>query len=339
MIIVLKPSVTEEQKGNILERLRGYGFKTHLSEGVERTIIGAIGDERMLIERPLSSLEGVEEVVQILKPYKVVSRDFKKEDSVLNIKNAKIGGGYFSIMAGPCSIESEEMIFEVARRVSEVGAKILRGGAYKPRTSPYSFQGLGVEGLKLLKAAGDACSLAVVTEVMDPRDLDVVLKYTDIVQIGARNMQNFRLLSEVGKSKKPVLLKRGLCATIKELLMAAEYIANEGNYDIILCERGIRSFDTETRNVLDLAAIPVIKLNTYLPVIVDPSHGTGRRDCVAPMALASCAAGSDGLMIEVHQKPDDALSDGDQSITPDHFEQIMNRLKQIAPIIGKRIEY
>jgi 3-deoxy-7-phosphoheptulonate synthase len=339
MIIVLKPSASEEQKKKILEKLDSYGFKIHLSEGVERTIIGAIGDERTLSDKPLISMEGVEEVVPILKPYKVVSRDFKKDDTLIQVGSAKFGAGYISVIAGPCSVESEEMIFNVAERISRLGVKVLRGGAFKPRTSPYSFQGLGVEGLKYLRKAADAYKLVLVTELMDPRDLDTLVEYTDIIQIGARNMQNFRLLSEIGKVKKPVVLKRGLCATLKEFLMAAEYIANEGNYDIILCERGIRSFDTETRNLLDISAIPVIKANSYLPIIADPSHGTGRRDCIEPMALAAIAAGADGVMIEVHPKPDEALSDGDQSITPDAFDKIMINIKNIARILGKHIEY
>jgi 3-deoxy-7-phosphoheptulonate synthase len=339
MIIVLKPTATEEQKQRILEKLKSYGFKIHLSEGVERTIIGAIGDERTLRDKPLISLEGVEKVVPILKPYKVVSRDFKKEDALVEVGNAKFGAGYLTVIAVPFSVENEDMIFQVAEKISKAGSKVLRGGAFKPRTSPYAFQGLGHEGLKYLRKAADAYKLVLVTEIMDPRDLDLLLEYADIIQVGARNMQNFRLLSEIGKIKKPVLLKRGLCATIKEFLMAAEYIANEGNYNIILCERGVRSFDSETRNLLDLSAIPVIKANSYLPVIVDPSHGTGRRDCIEPMALAAAAAGSDGIMIEVHPKPDEALSDGDQSITPDEFCKIMDRIKQMVTILGKKIEY
>lgn len=339
MIIVLKPSATEEQKKKVLDKLKSYGFRVHLSEGVERTIIGAIGDERTLGDKPLISMEGVEEVVPILKPYKVVSRDFKKDDALIQVGRAKFGAGFLTVIAGPCSVENEEMIFQVAEKISKSGAKVLRGGAFKPRTSPYSFQGLGVEGLKYLRKAADAYKLTLVTEIMDPRDLNLLVEYADIIQVGARNMQNFRLLSEIGKVKKPVMLKRGLCATIKEFLMAAEYIANEGTYDIILCERGIRSFDSETRNLLDLSAIPVIKANSYLPVIVDPSHGTGRRDCIGPMALAAVAAGADGVMIEVHPKPDEALSDGDQSITPDEFDKIMYKLKNMTSIVGKNIEY
>ena len=338
MIIVLKPTATEEQKEKILSKLKSYGFKIHLSEGVERTIIGAIGDERTLGDRPLVSFEGVEKVVPILKPYKVVSRDFRKDDALIQVGSAKFGAGYLSVIAGPCSVENEEMIFNVAERLKKAGVKVMRGGAFKPRTSPYAFQGLGVEGLKYLKKAADTYNLMVVTELMDPRDIDMFIEYSDIIQIGARNMQNFRLLSEVGKLRNPVILKRGLCSTIKEFLMAAEYIANEGNYNIILCERGIRSFDTETRNVLDLSAIPVIKANSYLPVIVDPSHGTGRKDCVGSMALAAVAAGADGVMIEVHPKPEEALSDGDQSINLDEFDKILSKIKNIAKIMDKSIE-
>jgi len=337
MIIILKPDVTEEQKELIVSKLKGYGFSIHLSEGVERTLVGAIGDERKLRDKALSSWGGVERVVPIVKPYKIISKDFKNENSTIDIKGIKIGGNFVGVMAGPCSVESREMLFEIAEHVHKVGARILRGGAFKPRTSPYAFQGLGEEGLKYLREAADNFGMLVVTELMDPRDIELVSKYTDIIQLGARNMQNFRLLKEVGKNKMPVLLKRGLCATIKEFLMAAEYIASEGSYDIILCERGIRSFDTETRNVLDLSSIPIIKNNTYLPIIVDPSHGTGRRDCILPMSQAAIAAGADGLMIEVHTNPADAVSDGDQSIIPEDFNILMERIKMISGVLGKSI--
>ncbi|MCX8085061.1 MAG: 3-deoxy-7-phosphoheptulonate synthase [Calditerrivibrio sp.] len=338
MIIVLKPDVTEIEIDHILQKLEQYGFKTYLSNAGERTIIGAIGDERALRDKPLSTFPGVEKVVPILKPFKLVSKDFKKEPTVLNIKGIKIGGKHIAVMAGPCSVESRDMLFYIAERVYKAGARILRGGAFKPRTSPYAFQGLGEEGLKYLREAADAFGMLVVTEVMDPRDIDLVLKYTDIAQIGARNMQNFRLLKEIGKAKIPVLLKRGLSATIKEFLMAAEYIASEGNSDIILCERGIRSFDTETRNILDLSAIPVIRSMSHLPIIADPSHGTGRADCILPMAQAAIAAGADGLMVEVHHCPEEALSDGDQSILPDDFDLLMKRVKVIAATLEKHIE-
>ncbi|BAI81548.1 3-deoxy-7-phosphoheptulonate synthase [Deferribacter thermophilus] len=338
MIIVMRPEATEKEIEFVEKKLIEYGFKTHLSKGVERTIIGAIGDERALRDKPLSSLPGVEKVVPILKPYKLVSKDFKKEPTVLNIKGVKIGGKHIAVMAGPCSVESRELLFEVAESVYKAGARILRGGAFKPRTSPYSFQGLGEEGLKYLREVADHFGMLVITELMDPRDLDLVAKYADILQIGARNMSNFRLLKEVGKAKMPVMLKRGMCATIKEFLMAAEYIASEGNYDIILCERGIRSFDTETRNTLDLAAVPVIKNSSHLPIIVDPSHGTGRRDCILPMAQAAIAAGADGLMVEVHPRPSEALSDGDQSILPSDFEVLMKRVRVIAATLEKHLE-
>lgn len=338
MIIVIKPDAKEHELQHLLERLDQYGFKTHISEWGNRKIIGAIGDERALRDKPLSTFPAVEKVVPILKPFKLVSKDFKKEPTIVNIKGIKIGGKHIAVMAGPCSVEGKEMLFEIAEKVYKSGARILRGGAFKPRTSPYAFQGLGEEALKYLREAADSNGMLVVTELMDPRDIDIISKYTDIIQIGARNMQNFKLLKEVGKSKIPVLLKRGLCSTIKEFLMASEYIASEGNYDIILCERGIRSFDTETRNILDLSAIPVIRSMSHLPVIVDPSHGTGRRDCILPMAQAGIAAGADGLMVEVHTNPEEALSDGDQSIVPKEFDLLMKRVKIIAAALEKDIE-
>jgi 3-deoxy-7-phosphoheptulonate synthase len=337
MIIVFKKGTEKKNIEYVQEKLEEFGFQIHLSEGVERTIMGAIGDERTLRDKPLSSMPGVEKVVPIVKPYKLVSNDFKQEESVLDVKGVKIGGGNVAVMAGPCSVENRDMLFEIAGRVSKAGAKILRGGAFKPRTSPYAFQGLGEEGLKYLREAADEYNMLVVTELMDPRDIDLICKYTDIVQIGARNMQNFRLLRELGTIKKPVMLKRGLCATLKEFLMAAEYVAAGGNYDIILCERGIRTFETETRNTLDLSAIPVLKSQTHLPVIADPSHGTGRRDCILPMSQAAVAAGADGLMIEVHNCPEDAMSDGDQSILPDDFDVLMKRLDIIANTIGRTL--
>lgn len=338
MIIVLKPEATAENRDFVVDRLKSLGFQTHVSKGEERTIIGAIGDERQLRDRPLSSLPGVEKVVPILKPYKLVSKDFKKTNSEISINGIKIGGKHTTVMAGPCSVENREMLFEIVDKIYDAGARVLRGGAFKPRTSPYSFQGLGEEGLKYLREAADSKGMLVVTELMDPRDIDLICKYADIIQIGARNMQNFRLLKEVGKSGHPVLLKRGMSATIKEFLMAAEYIASEGNLDIILCERGIRTFETETRNTLDLSAIPVIKNATHLPIIVDPSHGTGRRDCILPMAQAAIAAGADGLIIEVHPNPAEAMSDGDQSITPDEFATLMRRIKIISATLERHLE-
>ena len=338
MIIVLKPNTPDSDIDNIVKKLSDYGFKTYISEEMERTIIGAIGDERALRDKPLTSLPGVEKVIPILKPFKLVSQELKPEPTVLNVKGVKIGGKHIVVMAGPCSVESRESLFSIAEKVYASGARILRGGAFKPRTSPYAFQGLGEVGLKYLREAADEFGMLVITELMDPRDLDLILKYTDIIQIGARNMQNFRLLKEVGKTSIPVMLKRGLCATIKEFLMAAEYVASGGNNEIILCERGIRSFDNETRNTLDLSAVPVIKSQSHLPIVIDPSHGTGRRDCILPMSQAAIAAGADGLMVEVHTNPAEALSDGDQSIVPEDFDLLMKRIKIIAATLERHIE-
>lgn len=338
MIIVLKKGIKKADIDFIVSKLKSYGFKTHIYENEGKTVIGLIGDETVLRDKPISSFPGVEKVVPVFKPFKLVSSEFKKNETVLDIKGTKIGSKHTVVMAGPCSVENREMLFEIAESVYKSGARILRGGAFKPRTSPYAFQGLGEEGLKYLREAADEFGMLVITELMDPRDMDLIVKYTDIIQIGARNMQNFRLLKEVGKSKIPCMLKRGLCATIKEFLMAAEYIASEGNYDIILCERGIRSFDTETRNLLDLSAVPVIKGLSHLPIVVDPSHGTGRKDCILPMAQAAIAAGADGLMIEVHPKPSEAMSDGDQSINLIEFDLLMKRIKTIAATVEKHIE-
>lgn len=337
MIIVIKPDATGEQISFIEEKLKSYGYRLNVSKGVERTIIGAIGDESALRERPIKTLPGVEDVIPILKPYKLVSRDFKKEDTVIDIRGIKIGGNELSIMAGPCSVESYDMIRETARRARAHGSRVLRGGAFKPRTSPYSFQGMGAEALIYLRKAADEFGMAVVTELTDPRDIDIVSEYADILQIGARNMQNFRLLHEVGRQEKPILLKRGMSATIKDLLLAAEHIANEGNLKIILCERGIRTFETETRNTFDLSCIPVIKSVSHLPIIADPSHGTGKKVCIGPMSLAAVAAGADGLMIEVHPCPEEALSDGDQSLTPDEYDAVMNRVEIIAGAVGRTV--
>lgn len=338
MIIVLKPNTPKFDVDLVLKKLKEYGFETHVSEEMGRTIIGAIGDERALRDKPLTTLPGVEKVVPIMKPFKLVSQEIKSEPTIIDINGIKIGGNHIAIMAGPCSVESRESLFEVAKKVYDSGARILRGGAFKPRSSPYAFQGLGEVGLQYLREAADELGMVVITELMDPRDLDLITKYSDIIQIGARNMQNFRLLKEVGQTKMPVMLKRGLCATIKEFLMAAEYVASGGNHDIILCERGIRSFDNETRNILDLSAIPVIKSQSHLPVVIDPSHGTGRRDCILPMSQAAIAAGADGLMVEVHCNPSEALSDGDQSIVPDDFDILMKRIKIFAATLEKQID-
>ena len=339
-IIVLKPETTDEEIQNIIKKLEQKGFKTTLSRGAERTIIGVIGDTSKITEEEEETfrvMPGVENVMRILKPYKVASKDFKKTPTLIEVKGHVIGGNKVHVMAGPCSVEGKEMIIDIAKKVKEAGATFLRGGAYKPRTSPYSFQGLGEEGLIYLKEASEKTGLPVVTELMDPRDLDLFVKYVDIIQIGARNMQNFRLLLEVGSVNKPVLLKRGLSATIKEWLMSAEYILSRGNPNVILCERGIRTFETATRNTLDLSAVPVLKQMTHLPVIVDPSHGVGKWDLVPSMAKAAIAAGADGLLIEVHHNPQEALSDGEQSLKPDAFKALMEELKPIAKAVGREI--
>lgn len=339
-IIVLRPGITEEEKGSIIKRLEGYNLKAQVSVGTERTIIGVIGDTSRITEdeeESFSVMPGVEKVLRILKPFKVVSRDFKREDTLIDVKGNLIGGKRIHVMAGPCAVESEDMILTVANEVKKAGATFLRGGAFKPRTSPYSFQGLGEEGLKYLKEASEKTGLPVVTEIMDPRDIDLLIEYSDIIQIGARNMQNFRLLTEVGSYRKPVLLKRGLSATIKEFLMSAEYIMSSGNHNVILCERGIRTFETATRNTLDLSAVPVIKQLSHLPVVVDPSHGVGKWDLVPPMAKAAIAVGADGILIEVHPNPDLALSDGEQSLKPKVFKQLMGELRVVARAVGREM--
>lgn len=335
MIIVLKPDATREQMDHIIEKLTGLGLKAHVSAGTERTVIGAIGDERILRTIPLEAFPGVENVLPILKPYKLASRDFKGENSVVRIGGAEIGGKRLAVMAGPCAVESREQLLDIAGEVKSAGAVLLRGGAFKPRTSPYSFQGLEEEGLKHLAEARQKTGLPVVTEVMDPRDIELIVQYADVLQIGARNMQNFRLLKEVGTYRKPVLLKRGISATIKEWLMSAEYIMSGGNHDVILCERGIRTYETETRNTLDLSAVPVLKQLTHLPVIVDPSHAVGKWDLVPPMARAAVAAGADGLLIEVHSNPEEALCDGEQSLKPKMFRQLMSEMRVIAQALGR----
>lgn len=337
MIIVMRPDATKKDIENIIKTIRDMKLRPHISKGKERTIIGAIGDERNLANLPLTTFPGVEKVMPILSPYKVVSREFKKENSIIKVNGVAIGGRKIVIMAGPCSIEGRDMMLDIGRYVKTAGASILRGGAYKPRTSPYSFQGMGKLGLEILKEVKDMLKMPVITEIMDTRDIELMMGYTDIFQVGARNMQNFSLLKELGDINKPILLKRGLSATIKELLMSAEYIASKGNDRIILCERGIRTFETETRNTLDLNAIPVLKKLTHLPVIVDPSHATGRRDIVATMAMASIAAGADGIIVEVHQHPEKALSDGEQSLRPDEFKQMVKGIDKIARAIGRTI--
>ena len=337
MIIVLRPDATKKQIDHIIEKVKKLGLKTMVSRGVERTIIGVIGEEDVLRVQPLEAFPGVEKVMSILKPYKLVSREFKPENSIVDVEGIKIGGKKIAIMAGPCSVESFEMLLEVAKKVKKAGAGILRGGAFKPRSSPYSFQGLGEKGLKFLMDVKKETGMKIVTEVMDTRDVKMVEKYADILQVGARNMQNFNLLKEVGLSKKPVLLKRGISATIKEFLMSAEYVLAAGNFNCILCERGIRTFEDATRFTLDLNAVPLIKQLTHLPVIVDPSHGTGKWDLVSPMSKAAIAAGADGLIIEVHPNPEEARSDGEQSLVPYKFDAMMKELRLIANAVGREM--
>ena len=336
MIIVLKREATDAEIDHVVEKIKSLGLAVHISKGKERTIIGAIGDEAVLMSMPLDALPGVESVMPILKPYKLVSKEFKSE-TIINVDGNLIGGNAIQVIAGPCSVETKALLIDCARKVKEAGARFLRGGAFKPRTSPYDFQGLGIEGLKFLKEAKKETGLPIVSEIMDPRDIDMFADNVDIIQIGARNMQNFRLLTEVGKLKKPVLLKRGLSATIKELLMSAEYIAAQGNTNIILCERGIRTFETATRNTLDLSAVPVLKEETHLPVFIDPSHATGKWHLVAPLAKAAIAVGADGLMIEVHSDPENALCDGAQSLKTKTFSELMKELKVIAKAVGRSL--
>ena len=335
MIIVLKSGSTQKDIDYITERLQGKGLKVHVSQGEERTIIGAIGDERILRETSLAAYDAVEKVLPILKPFKLACRDFRKENTVIKVGDATIGGDEVAVIAGPCSVETREGLLTVARAVKAAGGHLLRGGAFKPRSSPYAFQGLGEEGLKYLAEARDETGLCIVTELMDPRDAELVNKYADVIQIGARNMSNFDLLREVGKLRKPILLKRGLSSTVKEWLMSAEYILDEGNREVILCERGIRTFETETRNTLDLSCVPLVKGQSHLPIIVDPSHAVGRVDLVAPMCMAALAAGTDGLLIEVHENPEEALCDGPQSLKLEQFTELMGNLRSLASALGK----
>jgi len=337
MIIVLKSGSTQSDVDYISEKLQDKGLKVHVSQGEERIIIGAIGDERILREAALAAYPAVEKVLPILKPFKLASRDFHDENTRITIGDAVIGGNEVGVIAGPCSVETREGLLEVARSVKKSGAKLLRGGAFKPRSSPYAFQGLGEEGLKYLAEARDETGLKVVTELMDPRDAELVDRYADMIQIGARNMSNFNLLKEVGKMKKPVLLKRGLSSTVKEWLMSAEYILDEGNMEVILCERGVRTFETETRNTLDLSCVPLVQSLSHLPIIVDPSHAVGRADLVAPMCMAAVAAGTNGLLIEVHESPEDALCDGPQSLKLDDFASLMKSLRSLAKALGREM--
>ncbi len=336
MIIVFKKDATEAEIKHVVDKIESLGLKAMVSKGTERTIVGVIGPEDIARIQPFEVFPGVENVMPVLSPYRLVSREFKPEDSKIKVTdNVVFGGKEIIVIAGPCSVESEEQLFRVAEDIKKAGAKVLRGGAFKPRTSPYSFQGLGEEGLKIMKAAADKFGVATVSEVMDTRDVELVAKYVDVLQIGARNMQNFNLLKEVGQIQKPVILKRGLSATIKEWLMSAEYILSEGNFNVILCERGIRTFETATRNTLDLSAVPVVKRLSHLPVIVDPSHATGKWHLIAPLSKAAVACGADGLLIEVHPNPEEALSDGPQQLIPEKFSTLMKELRDLAAALGR----
>jgi len=338
MIIVTHRDVTDEQIDHIRERVESRGLRTHLSRGESRTIIGCIGDEEALAGIPLKALPGVEDVHPVMKPYKLASRAFAaSERTAIPIGRTEVGGDAFTVIAGPCSVEGREMMLDTARHVGAAGARALRGGAFKPRTSPYSFDGLGEEGLKILAEVRQETGLPVVTEVMDTRQVELVAGYADVLQIGARNMQNFALLTEVGRLHRPVLLKRGMSATVNDLLLAAEYVMKQGNLQVILCERGIRTFGTATRNTFDLAAIPVLKRETHLPVIADPSHAGGRRDLVAPLSYAAVAAGADGLIVEVHPDPECAVSDGDQSLDFREFDAMMAGLHVFAEAAGRPV--
>jgi 3-deoxy-7-phosphoheptulonate synthase len=338
MVVVMEEGATEDQIQHVIDRLMKMGFDAHRSTGARQTVIGAVGAKIDFDTRIIELIDGVEEVVRITAPYKLASRHFRPEGSVIELgKGVSVGGKRVCVMAGPCSIESEAQVDAIASRVKEMGATVLRGGAFKPRSSPYSFQGLGLPGLKMMREAADRHGLLVISEVMDHTQIPAMLELVDVFQVGARNMQNYNLLKELGKVSKPVLLKRGISATIEELLLSAEYIMSGGNYNVVLCERGIRTFESATRNTLDISAIPVIQKLSHLPIVVDPSHGTGRRDKVPPMARAGVAAGADGLLIEVHSDPEKALSDGAQSLYLEQFEQLMKELRMIAPAVGRTI--
>ena len=334
MLIVMKENADEKKVENVVKYIKQHGFDAHISKGEAHTVIGAVGS-KIVDKRDIELLDGVKEVIRISSPYKLVSRVFKEEDTIIDVKGTKIGGGNIGMIAGPCTVESFDQMEAVAAKLSSYGVKILRGGAFKPRTSPYSFQGLGEEGLKILKETADKYNMAVTSEVMEVAQIPLFLKYVDILQVGARNMQNFNLLKSLGEIRKPVLLKRGLSATIEEWLMSAEYIMAGGNREVILCERGIRTFEHMTRNTLDISAIPVVQKISHLPVVVDPSHATGLRDKVAPMSKAAIAAGADGLIIEVHNSPETAVCDGAQSLYPEQFENLFKDLKALAAVVNK----
>ena len=337
MLVVMRKDATAEQIRGVQEAIEARGYKAHPIPGAQRTAIGVTGNKGALEAPALESLPGVLEVIAVTHAYKLVSREVKREDTVVKVGTVEVGGSELVLVAGPCAVETAEQTIAIARAVKSAGAHILRGGAFKPRTSPYSFQGLGEEGLRILAEAREATGLPVVSEAIDVESVDLVEKYCDAIQVGARNMQNFSLLKRVGKARKPVVLKRGLSATLEEFLMSAEYILSEGNYAVILCERGVRTFSDYSRNTLDLSVVPAVKQISHLPIFVDPSHGTGRRDKVAPLSRAAAAVGADGLMIEVHNDPNRALSDGPQSITPEMFEELVIDLRKIAPVIGRTL--
>ncbi len=337
MIVVMKPGATKENLAAVVKKIESAGLRTHLSKGEEVTIVGVIGDKKIIANLELQMMAGVDKTVRITEKYKLVSRDFHPEDTVVDAGGVKIGGNEVVVMAGPCAVESEAQLREAAQAVKACGAKFLRGGAFKPRTSPYDFQGLGEDGLKILRKVADEFDLRVVTEIVDKDNIETFCRYADILQVGARNMQNFQMLKALGKCNKPILLKRGLSATISEWLNAAEYIMSGGNEQVIFCERGIRTYETFTRNTLDLSAVAAVKELSHLPIVVDPSHGTGRWKMVAPMARAALAAGADGLIIEVHPHPERALSDGDQSLTPEAFRELMKNLGGIAQVMGRTL--
>lgn len=337
MIIVMRTGASKDQIDTVIDKVHSFGLRTHPIFGVQKTVIGIIGDDKTRIVEKMQSMPGVEDIIPILQPYKFAGREAHPENTVIDLDGVSIGGNQVVVIAGPCAVESEGQLLDIARAVKRGGARILRGGAYKPRTSPYSFQGLGEEALKFLAEAREETGLLIITEVTDPRNVELVSRYADILQVGARNMQNFVLLTEVGKSGHPVMMKRGPSATVKDLLLAAEYVIIEGSRDIILCERGITTFETYTRNTLDLSAVPVIKRLSHLPVIVDPAHATGRTHLVEPMALAAIAAGADGIMVEVHPDPDSALCDAAQALTLHQFDSMMEKIRAIAPIVGRSL--
>jgi 3-deoxy-7-phosphoheptulonate synthase len=337
MIIILKSGATDAQVAHVVERVEALGLKAHLSRGTFRTIIGVIGDEQKIGVEPLKAIDGVQDVIPVLPPYKLASREAHPQPSIIDVAGVKIGGGNLAMIAGPCAVEDEERMDSIAGHIKAAGANILRGGAYKPRTSPYAFQGLGEEGLKILRDTGDRHGLPVVTEVMDPRCVEVVEEYADMIQIGARNMQNFTLLTEVGRTRKPVLLKRGMSATVEDLLMSAEYILSQGNSAVVLCERGVKGFDKVTRNLYDVASVAVVKGLSHLPIIVDPSHATGKPDLIPPCALAGVAVGADGVHIEVHDCPERAKSDGPQALLPKQYVEVVQQIRKLAELFGKKV--